>query len=198
MKLMDTYKGIASVQIGNGKTVQFWNDSMDGMPFRIKYPELFSFAERESILLVQAKAEENFSDLFNQPLSEEAYDQWQLLYNYLENLQLAQGNDIWKHMGQKHMYEASRVYKALIGHLQVHPSFKWLWKAKGQPKDKVFFWLLLHNCLNTRELLKRRNMQLESYTCEMCILQKEESLKHLLVTCNFAKNFWASLGINIP
>lgn len=65
-------------------------------------------------------------------------------------------------------------------------------------KHKVFFWLLMNDRLNTRGLLRRNNMALDSYVCELCILQKEESLKHLFLSCNFAMACWASIGITYP
>nr|TKW01386.1 hypothetical protein SEVIR_8G176700v2 [Setaria viridis] len=38
-------------------------------------------------------------------------------------------------------------------------------------------------------------MQLESQTCEMCIWQKRETVKHLFFCCRFAKACWNSIGI---
>jgi hypothetical protein len=51
---------------------------------------------------------------------------------------------------------------------------------------------------NTRNMLRRKNMELESYTCENCIWQKEETLYHLFLRCNFAKACWNSIGMNPP
>ena len=36
------------------------------------------------------------------------------------------------------------------------------------------------------------------HVCELCILQREESLKHLFFRCNFAKNCWPSIGLFYP
>jgi len=41
-------------------------------------------------------------------------------------------------------------------------------------------------------------MVLDSYSCELCILQREESLKHLFFRCRFARNCWASIGVHYP
>lgn len=71
-------------------------------------------------------------------------------------------------------------------------------KIIKQPKHKSFFWLLLQNRLNTRGTMRRRNVFFESYTCDMYIVQKEETLRHLFIQCNFARNCWNSIGINIP
>jgi hypothetical protein len=85
-----------------------------------------------------------------------------------------------------------------MGQTQVHQIYRLLWKNKCQPKHKVFFWLWLKNRLNTRNMLKRKNMTLESYTCENCIWQKEETLYHLFLGCNFAKACWNSIGLIPP
>ena len=88
------------------------------------------------------------------------------------------------------------AYKAIIGHRQVHSLFKWLWKAKCQMKHKVFFWLLLKDRINTRDILQRRGMVIESVTCDLCILQRREIAVHLILRCNFAQACWASIGVN--
>ena len=48
------------------------------------------------------------------------------------------------------------------------------------PEQKNFFWLILQGRLNTRALLKRKNMQLPDYTCVLCACNVEEDLIHLL------------------
>jgi hypothetical protein len=58
----------------------------------------------------------------------------------------------------------------------VHPVFKWLWSSKCQPKQKFFFWLLLQDRLNTRGMLRRRNMALDSYVCEKFSNERKPSI----------------------
>jgi hypothetical protein len=41
-------------------------------------------------------------------------------------------------------------------------------------------------------------MQLESYTCDLCILQKQESLSHLFFRCSFAKKCCQQVGVLVP
>jgi hypothetical protein len=57
------------------------------------------------------------------------------------------------------------------------------------------FQLLLKDRLSTRELLQHKEMNLESYTCDLCILQRPETRAHLFLRCKFAKACWNSLGI---
>jgi hypothetical protein len=44
-------------------------------------------------------------------------------------------------------------------------------------------------------MMRRKNMTLESYTC---IWQKEETLYHLFLKCNFAKACWNSISLTPP
>jgi hypothetical protein len=53
----------------------------------------------------------------------------------------------------------------------------------------------MHDKLNTQGRLRRRKMHLDSYNCELCILQREENLKHLFIKCSFARNCWAAIGV---
>jgi hypothetical protein len=41
-------------------------------------------------------------------------------------------------------------------------------------------------------------MHLESYTCDLCVLQREETLRHLRFRCSFAKNCWQQIGVIVP
>jgi hypothetical protein len=56
----------------------------------------------------------------------------------------------------------------------------------------------IKNRLNIRNLLRRKTMPLESYDCELCLLIKEEKLRHLFFKCPFARNCWSQIGINPP
>jgi hypothetical protein len=41
-------------------------------------------------------------------------------------------------------------------------------------------------------------MTLDSYTCDLCILQKEEKLRHLFYRCPFTKQCWLQIDIVVP
>jgi hypothetical protein len=124
------------------------------------------------------------------PLSEIAYYQFCEVAVVIQSLQLNFDKDVWSYIWGNAHYSSQNAYKHLLGTQAVHPAFGWLWKSSWQMKYKVFFWLLLQNRLNTRAILRRRNMTLESYTCEICIRQREETLSHLFLRCPFAKNCW--------
>jgi hypothetical protein len=111
-------------------------------------------------------------------------------------LQFIQGlaeNDHCKYIWVNGHFSVKKVYNHLIGSNEV------LWSPSCQPKHNTFYWLLLKNRLNTRGLLRRKNMVLDSYSCELCILQKEEKLSHLFFRCPFAKkNCWNLIGVQVP
>jgi hypothetical protein len=45
---------------------------------------------------------------------------------------------------------------------------------------------MLKDKLRTRELLRRKNMELQDYNCALCNGQIKESLCHLFICCPFA------------
>ena len=122
------------------------------------------------------------SDLFNLPVSVEAYNQMQELQFELSTLVLDTMNDNWTYIWSSSQFSSSKAYRILTGHTQVDPIFKWLWKASSQSKHKVFFCLV-----STRNMLRRR-MHLEDYHCVLCQQSFEETVMHLLFYCPFAKN----------
>jgi hypothetical protein len=73
-------------------------------------------------------------------------------------------------------------------------SFSWLWKSKCTPKLKFFWWLVLVDRLNTRNMLPRRNYKLNSSNnCLMCPSPPEETLEHMIFHCDFSKSCWSKL-----
>ena len=89
------------------------------------------------------------------------------------------------------------LYVHLTGHCVTHAAFKWLWKLSCQNKHKVFFWLLLKGRLSTRELLHRRNMHIQDYSCVFCPSTTDDSLEHLFIHCSFSRACWATIGLQV-
>lgn len=49
--------------------------------------------------------------MFHQPLSAQAYQQWEIVNQMLSDLELTGAKDEWKHMKQTVKYLAFQVYK---------------------------------------------------------------------------------------
>ena len=66
-------------------------------------------------------------------------------------------------------------------------------------KIKVFGWLLLHDRLNTRDMLWRRHYNIgDDFACLLCGHNTDETLEHMIFTCPFSKRCWAKLHIDWP
>jgi hypothetical protein len=68
--------------------------------------------------------------------------------------------------------------------------FSWIWKPACQVKHKFFFWMVLLDRLNRRNLLARKNFNLPSYSCATLQCSQEETLIHLFWDCTFAMKCW--------
>jgi hypothetical protein len=137
-------------------------------------------------------------EIFQLPLTIEAFQQYSLLSAEITNMKLNRNPDEWRYIWGSCQYSVHKAYRALSGHMPTHPVFNNLWASKCQLKHKIFCWLLLHDKLNTRERLRIRHMALETYTCENCTLQGPKTTYHLFLRCNFAKMCWSSVGVSTP
>jgi hypothetical protein len=135
--------------------------------------------------------------MFHTPLSVEAFQQLHHLQDSIANLSHEDQKDRWLCTGNSSLYLSRR-------HM-------YIWMVKNRPtqytprygkqnanQNTSFFWMLLKDRLNTRSFLRRRSMPLDSYTCENCILQQEETILHLFVRCNFARRCWPMIGTTPP
>jgi hypothetical protein len=57
---------------------------------------------------------------------------------------------------------------------------------------------MIKDRLSTRNLLRRKNMQLDSFNCVLCSFITEESRSHLFLDCPFAAACWFQIGVEIP
>ena len=61
-------------------------------------------------------------------------------------------------------------------------------------KAKFFFWLLLLERLNTKDLMTRKHFYVEDVNCVLCTDDFNEDLIHLFFGCEFSKSFWESIN----
>jgi hypothetical protein len=134
---------------------------MEGSWSSLFYLELYSFTLNPTITVKSVTQMGSRQEIFQLPLSMEAYDQYCELDIYIYMHAIPTANKCKSCMD---------IYLGhLLGTTAVHPTLKWTWKTKCQTKHKVIFCLLLQDRLNTRRMLRRRNKYLDSYVCEMCI-----------------------------
>jgi hypothetical protein len=84
LKLLDTFKGLASVSLQNGRSCNMWTDLWGSLVPCQAFPELFSFAKRKSISVQKAKEIESLEQPFHLPLSTQDFQQLNDLLEALE------------------------------------------------------------------------------------------------------------------
>jgi hypothetical protein len=111
------------------------------------------------------------------PLSIEASEQLDQLQHLLELIQVNPTEaDHWTYIWNSGEYISQKAYLQIIGLADASPIFKWMWKSCARGKHKFFFWLLLHGRLNTRELLRMKNMDLQDHSCVRNVDQKQKTI----------------------
>jgi hypothetical protein len=195
--LFDQYKGYAKAMVGKGDTMLFWKDIWNFGSLQQLYPHLFSFA-REPTCSVSRFLDllPDYSRLFYLPLSMTASHQLAELINSVEEWNReANEKDQWTYIWGSGIYTSKQAYASIIGQSSVPTPFQWLWKSCCQGKLKVFFWLLLNDWLNTRNLLRRKRFNIPSTDCVLCSHNVEETLHHLFFGREFVQSCWTSLHI---
>jgi hypothetical protein len=143
-------------------------------------------------------AAEDLDTLFSLPISQEAFEELETLGQFLE-LQAfdEESKDTWIYQWGNTTYSSSKLYKLAFQNLPEHPVFSWLWKSKCTPRVKFFAWLVLVDRLNTKTMLRRRNLSDEDDDdhCVLCPTGTEEDLDHLFFDCPFAKRCWEKIGM---
>ena len=134
---------------------------------RHKFPELYSFATKDTLSIQEFLQQANISDNFFLPLSAQAHNQFTELQNTLDSLPPSNHGDKWTYPWGT-SYSSIKMYKELTKGQQAAPLFQKLWKNATMLRYKIFFWLLLHDRVNTRNMLQRRSFHLPSYNCALC------------------------------
>jgi hypothetical protein len=197
MKLSPIFRGIAYCKIGKGDTALFWKDEWNHGVMQDLYPCLFSFVQNEDISVKDFCSANDISDIFHLPVSPEAFQQFQQVQHLTQQMNLSQStNDVWTFQWGD-LYTSRKYYKFVYRSISPPAPFSWIWKSKLWPKLKVFSWLLLVDRLNTRNMLKRRHLNIgNDYSCPLCSSGEEETLEHLFFSCPFSVSCWDMLNIN--
>jgi hypothetical protein len=90
-------------------------DNLGGQNLEATSPELFSFAKNKMISVASTWEQEDLIQLLHLPISEMAFNQLQTLVQKTLDIDLDEGQDIWKHSWGKD-FLSSRAYKLLVGH----------------------------------------------------------------------------------
>ncbi len=180
-------KSIQETQISFGRIL--------GQMSSLRLPSvIFSFSSNEDAS-IQIFVQNDLSDNFFLPLSPQALHQLNELSNILESIVFSSQSDSWKYSWEA-TFKSKKVYDMFFAHLSPHPTITTIWKSKCTMKVKAFLWLLFMDRLNTRDMLQRRQINVQDgQSCRMCNAGVLEDMVHLFFSCSFAQSCWNFLGI---
>jgi len=173
-----------------------WQDEWSDGLLKDKFPELFSFVRKPKCSII-FQLDKDTAVAFFLPLSPQASAQLEAMQALFQDFSWDMNSeDHWKYIWGSITYSSSKAYRLLIGQQQTSPLFKWMWTSGNLGKHKFFFWLLLMDRLNTRNMLIRKNRHLDDYNCVLCNTNTEETCFHLFSTCPFSAACWNSINIS--
>jgi hypothetical protein len=79
LTILENYKGIEKVHLGNGLSIFFWKDKWNVEALENTFVELYSFVKNKSLQVSKVFQQEQITKLFHVPLSELAFAQLQIL-----------------------------------------------------------------------------------------------------------------------
>ena len=133
--------------------------------------------------------DEGLYSLFQLPLSLIASDKHDSLVEMINQISESNSVDSWCFPWNGENYSTKKVYTALTKATDAAPPFKWIWKSPCLPKHKLFFWLLIQDRLNTKDMVDRKHFYVESTDSVLCDLSSRETMDHLFFTCDFSRFF---------
>jgi hypothetical protein len=167
-------------------------------PLEVTYSKLFSFAKDKLVSIRHAISITELSSAFHLPLSAEAVSELRDLQRNLTGFVLSpSAKDTWNIVTSKTgSCIPSKIYKLHFQHIPNHFPSKWIWKSKCMSKHKLFAWIILHNRINTHDMLLTRHWNVSSsHDCVLCPLHVLEDWSHLFFECNFSVCIWSYLQI---
>lgn len=101
----------------------FWHDNWVNQALVTLTPKLYSFAKNKQISVYNAFNEEDFTELFQLPLSQPAFLQMQTIQQLMQSLPLSEDNDRWLYSWGSDKFYSAKVHRILVGHEEIHPTY---------------------------------------------------------------------------
>jgi hypothetical protein len=193
--LSHIFRGIAVSYVNDGCSTLFWKDKWLSNINSEEFPRAFSYTKNEDVTVREFLTANQLSQNFTLPLSPQAIEEVRTLQRLAAHIDFSNdSHDTWTYDWGAATYTSSAYYKFCFRECTTHVSFLWLWKSKCTLKLKFFWWLVLVDRLNTRNMLRRRNYKINSsYNCLMCPSPPEETIEHMIFHCDFSRSCWNKL-----
>jgi hypothetical protein len=146
-----------------------------------RFPRLHSFAIDGLASVKDILDLDDPIDAFHLPLSTQAFEEFHEfnhLINQTRSTRNANEKDLWSYSWGTSF--SAKIYKLNFEHIQAPLFSPWIWKSKCTPKIKSFFWLLANDHLSTKDMLIRKNFNLnDNSLCRICNDGLLETRDHL-------------------
>jgi hypothetical protein len=193
--LIDLYRTLTIVEVGDGKNTCFWLDSwLGGKPLSIQFPALFSHVQNPNLTVADCRSEIGWQIRIRPITSNQADSELTRLMNLLENVELnANADKRFMRFGPTKHFSVKGCYFALNVGETTYLGNNEIWSSLAPKKCKIFAWLALHNRLSTKDRLARKGL-IDSAVCPFGC-NSEESLHHMLFHCPHASTIWGKFHI---
>lgn len=168
--------------LGDGKSDFFWIDLYHDTCLFVQFPHVFTFAKNVHLTMDTVLQQNYLKDLFHLPLTYQSHEEFLQMEGLHAQLQVSKHKnslDTWSYIGGNSNFSIVKAYNVLIGSGPTPPHFKWVCGSSCQSKHKVFFWLLLQDRLNTRNLL------FTNVSCRVIIVQQCHIMRGCLLSVQF-------------
>jgi hypothetical protein len=185
------------VKVGDGRHTSFWTDSwIDNKPLSIQFPALFSHVQHPNRTVAESFTENGWQLRFYHITSRRAERELDTLMDLIDGIILNDEADTrsMRFGPYKNFSVKACCYAMNYGGVTAFGNTE-IWSSLAPKKCKIFAWLVLHNRLNTRERLARRNIILNA-TCPFGC-QIDENLTHLLFSCPYSFLIWQKFLITV-
>ena len=156
MKVKDTFLGLGSFILKEGKQIRFWEDVWIGnQPFKVQYPSLYNLVCKRSDTIANVFETIPLYISFRRALVGHNLVSWHSLVSRLVNIQLTNEKDVLKwNLTSSGLFSVESMYGALLNNPQVFYN-KALWKLKVPLKIKIFMWYLIKGVVLTKDNLAK-------------------------------------------
>ncbi|GKB73439.1 RNA-directed DNA polymerase, eukaryota, reverse transcriptase zinc-binding domain protein, partial [Tanacetum coccineum] len=184
-------------KIGNGASCRFWDDIWCGnQPFKLQFPRIYQLESVKDCFIADRIGISDWIAVFRRPPRGGAEtSQFNDLLSLIQDVVLSDSSDSWMWS-----VDASSGYTVASGRtlidsniLDVAPKAT-RWNRLIPNKVNVFIWSLMLNKLPTRVNLDRRDIDVGSILCPIC-LEDIETVNHIFFSCNMAKDLWSMFAI---
>ncbi|GJY48454.1 RNA-directed DNA polymerase, eukaryota, reverse transcriptase zinc-binding domain protein [Tanacetum coccineum] len=185
------------MKIGNGASCRFWDDIWCGnQPFKLQFPRIYQLESVKDCFIAHRIGISDWIAVFRRPPRGGAEtSQFNDLLSLIQDVVLSDSSDSWMWS-----VDASSGYTVASGRtlidsniLDVAPKAT-RWNRLIPNKVNVFIWRLMLNKLPTRVNLDRRDIDVGSILCPIC-LEDIETVNHIFFSCNMAKDLWSMFAI---